>query len=95
MIEAYVQVCMIRRCSASDALLLPSGPATPTTFYPARPHACTCTRTGRQSDAAIATVLQSTQLSGLVQELGGLDGEVEAGGSNLSMGQRQLLCTAR
>ncbi|XP_053957905.1 ATP-binding cassette sub-family C member 10 [Anastrepha ludens] len=41
---------------------------------------------------ALASCHAATQL---VQSLGGLDGRIEKGGTNLSAGQRQLMCLAR
>lgn len=40
-------------------------------------------------------VTQSTTATCLVQSLGGLEGRIERGGSNLSAGQKQLLCLMR
>jgi len=50
---------------------------------------------GDFNDDSIIRVVQKCQLSGLVQLLGGLGGEVGEGGSFLSAGQKQLVQLAR
>lgn len=50
---------------------------------------------GEADAAAALAALQAVGLARELEELGGLQGEIEARGSNLSLGQRQLLCVAR
>ena len=48
------------------------------------------------SDKSLWESLEKVQLKELIQEFkGGLDYEVQKGGSNLSVGQKQLMCLAR
>jgi len=49
----------------------------------------------QHSDASIWSALDACQLRGLVHSLGGLDGELAELGSNLSVGECQLICVAR
>lgn len=51
----------------------------------------------RQSylDSEIWNAISHCLTSPLVQSLGGLDGRIESGGTNLSAGQKQLLCLTR
>ena len=51
---------------------------------------------GEASDAEIWAVLEQAHLKEHAQSMeGGLDAQIEEGGSNLSAGQRQLMCLAR
>lgn len=50
---------------------------------------------GLHLDSQIWSAINKCLATPLVQSLGGLDGQLEYGGSNLSSGQRQLLCMAR
>ena len=47
------------------------------------------------SDLDIWDALRRAHIKSKIQELGGLDSKITAGGENLSVGQRQLLCLAR
>lgn len=49
----------------------------------------------QHSDESIWSALDACQLRGLVHSLGGLDGELAELGSNLSVGECQLICVAR
>ncbi|KAI8912518.1 P-loop containing nucleoside triphosphate hydrolase protein [Gorgonomyces haynaldii] len=49
----------------------------------------------RYDDNELWRALESASLKEKIVEIGGLDGKVTAGGENLSVGQRQLLCLAR
>lgn len=51
--------------------------------------------TSKHSDAAITAAVGAVEMSDWVAAAGGLDGLVAAGGADMSMGQRQLLCLAR
>jgi ATP-binding cassette, subfamily C (CFTR/MRP), member 10 len=46
-------------------------------------------------DSEITNAIQHCLTSPLVQSLGGLNGKIEGGGTNLSAGQKQLLCLTR
>lgn len=50
---------------------------------------------GLHLDSKIWSALNKCLATPLVQSLGGLNGQLESGGSNLSAGQKQLLCLAR
>lgn len=51
---------------------------------------------GDATDAEIWAVLEQAHLKEHVSSMdGGLDAKIEEGGSNLSAGQRQLMCLAR
>lgn len=51
---------------------------------------------GHATDAEVWAVLEQAHLKDHVTSMdGGLDAQVEEGGSNLSAGQRQLMCLAR
>lgn len=50
---------------------------------------------GLYTDLAIWGVLDACRISTLVKDMGGLDGKVDIGGQNLSIGQRQLMCLSR
>lgn len=50
---------------------------------------------GLHLDSQIWSAINKCLATPLVQSLGGLSGQLECGGSNLSSGQRQLLCMAR
>jgi ABC-type multidrug transport system fused ATPase/permease subunit len=49
----------------------------------------------QHSNEELTRVLEYVQLSKAVQVLGGLDGMIQDAGSNVSVGQRQLLCVGR
>lgn len=49
----------------------------------------------RYDDASIWEALAAAQLKAAVSASGGLDASMEEAGTNLSVGQRQLLCLAR
>lgn len=50
---------------------------------------------GLHLDSSIWNAINQCLATPLVQQLGGLNAELNAGGSNLSTGQKQLLCLAR
>lgn len=50
---------------------------------------------GLHLDSSIWNAINQCLATPLVQQLGGLNAELSAGGSNLSTGQKQLLCLAR
>lgn len=50
---------------------------------------------GLHLDSSIWNAINQCLATPLVQSLGGLNGELAAGGSNLSNGQKQLLCLSR
>ncbi|ENN79031.1 hypothetical protein YQE_04498, partial [Dendroctonus ponderosae] len=50
---------------------------------------------GEFRDNEIWSALSKVNLEGTIKSLGGLNNVVEGGGSNFSVGQRQLVCLAR
>lgn len=49
----------------------------------------------QNSDEAIWSVIEQCFIVGVVNDMGGLDAPLPSGGTNLSLGQRQLFCFAR
>lgn len=50
---------------------------------------------GEFRDPELWSALTRVDMTPMVKRLGGLDAKFHAGGSNLSVGQRQLVCLAR
>jgi len=50
---------------------------------------------GAHSEEDMIRAIQKCQLTSLLRQLGGFDGNVGEGGSLLSTGQKQLVCLAR
>ncbi|CDW55835.1 multidrug resistance associated protein 7 [Trichuris trichiura] len=50
---------------------------------------------GEYTKEQLLQTIESSELGDLIEQLGGLDHHVEEGGTNLSAGQRQLICLVR